>query len=117
MIVALTVGVLIAGATYLLLQRDRFKVIIGFMFLSHGVHLAIFTSGGTDRRDEPLVSNPNLATTADPLPQAFVLTAIVISFAVTMYMVVLAVTGDDEESDSAIETEAVPYGAIDGEVR
>ncbi|AZN30691.1 cation:proton antiporter [Flaviflexus salsibiostraticola] len=98
MMLALTVGVLIAGAAFLLLQQDRFRVILGFILLSHGVNLAIISSGGSDRRDEALVSGPDIATTADPLPQAFVLTAIVIAFAITIYLIVLAVTGDDDDT-------------------
>lgn len=102
MILALTIGVLVAGAVYLLLQRDRLRVIIGFILLSHAVNLMLFSAGGIDRRDEPLGTAPDPATTADPLPQAFVLTAIVIAFAITIYLLVLAVTGkdnDDEDTD------------------
>lgn len=98
MMLALTVGVLIAGAVHLILHRDRFRVILGFILLSHGVNLAIISAGGTDRRDEPLVSDPDVSTTADALPQAFVLTAIVIAFAITIYLIVLAVTGDDDDT-------------------
>ena len=98
MMLALTVGVLVAGAIFLLLQNDRFRVILGFILLSHGVNLAIISSGGSDRRDEPLVSGPDVENTADALPQAFVLTAIVITFAITIYLVVLSVTGDDEDT-------------------
>lgn len=95
MILALTVGVLIAAAAYLMLQRDLLRVILGFMLLSHAVNLLLFAAGGTGRRGEPLGDDLDPATTADALPQAFVLTAIVIAFAITIYLLVLAVTGDD----------------------
>lgn len=104
MILALTIGVLIAGSVYLMLDRTFLRVVLGFILLSHAVNLALFSAGGIDRRGEPLGSGPDPAVTADPLPQAFVLTAIVIAFAITVYMLVLAVTGrQDEDRDTADE--------------
>lgn len=100
MAIALTVGVLVAGGVFMMLRRGMVRVVIGFMFLSHAVNLIILAAGGADRRGEPLGTNPDPAVTADPLPQAFVLTAIVITFAVTIYLLVLAVTGDaDDDTD------------------
>lgn len=101
MMLALSIGLLLGGATFLMLQRDRFRVILGFVILSHGVNLLLFATGGTIRREEPLGGDLDPSTTADPLPQAFVLTAIVISFSITIYMLVLAVTGkaDSPEDD------------------
>lgn len=102
MILALTIGGLVAGAVYLLLQEDRLRVILGFVLLSHAVNLLLFSAGGTDSREEPLGGALDPATTADPLPQAFVLTAIVIAFAITIYLLVLAVTGNPAE-DAGLE--------------
>lgn len=101
MILALTIGLLIGGAAFLMLQRDRFRVILGFVLASHGVNLLLFAAGGTERRGEPLGADLDPSTTADPLPQAFVLTAIVIAFAITIYLLVLAVSGqpDPPEDD------------------
>jgi multicomponent Na+:H+ antiporter subunit C len=97
MALALTVGVLIGGGVFMMLRRGMIRLIIGFILLSHGVNLLIMAAGGADRRGEPLGTAPDPAITADPLPQAFVLTAIVIAFSITMYMLVLAVTGDDDD--------------------
>ena len=108
MILALIVGVLFAGAVYLMLQRDRLRVILGFVLLGHACNLLIFSAGGTVRRDEPLGTDPDPAVTADPLPQAFVLTAIVIAFAITVYLLVLAVTGSRAED---VEEEMAPDGS------
>lgn len=108
MILALIVGVLFAGAVYLMLQRDRLRVILGFVLLGHACNLLIFSAGGTVRRGEPLGTDPDPAVTADPLPQAFVLTAIVIAFAITVYLLVLAVTGSRAED---VEEETAPDGS------
>ena len=97
MALALTVGVLIGGGVFMMLRRGMVRLIIGFALLSHGVNLLIMSTGGIDRRGEPLGSSPDPATTADALPQAFVLTAIVIAFAITVYLLVLAVTGPEDE--------------------
>lgn len=102
MALALTVGVLIGGGVFMMLRRGMVRLIIGFALLSHGVNLLIMSTGGIDRRGEPLGHSPDPATTADALPQAFVLTAIVIAFAITMYMLVLAVTGDEEDRKSVV---------------
>lgn len=106
MILALTIGALIAGAAYLMMQRDFMRIVIGFVLLSHAINLLLISSGGILRRLAPFGDNPDQSTTADPLPQAFVLTAIVISFAITIYMLVLSVTGkaDDENEDDGEES-------------
>lgn len=101
MTLALSAGVLVAGAVYLMMQRGMLRIVLGFILLSHAVNLILMATGGTFRRGEPLGDDPDFATVADPLPQAFVLTAIVIAFAITIYMLVLAVSGrsDDDTSD------------------
>lgn len=102
MTLAISVGVLMAGFVFLVLQRGMIRVILGFVLLSHAAHLTIMAAGGTSRREPPLVSGPDPAETADSLPQAFVLTAIVISFAITIYLLVLSVIGGDEDDDTDI---------------
>lgn len=93
MILAITIGSLAAAAVYLMLTPTFIRVIVGFVLLSHAVNLLLFSAGGIDRRDEPIGADLDPATVADPLPQAFVLTAIVIAFGITMFMLSLAVTG------------------------
>lgn len=101
MTLALAAGVLVAGAVYLFSRREMLRVILGFILLGHGVNLVIMAAGGTDRRVEPIGADLDPAVVADPLPQAFVLTAIVIAFSITIVMLVLAVTGhrDDDTGD------------------
>lgn len=111
MTLAISVGVLMAGSTFLILQRGMVRVILGFVLLSHAAHLTIMASGGTSRREPPLTPDPDPAVTADALPQAFVLTAIVIAFAITIYLLVLAVVGgkdDDTEYRDLDDLDLVP---------
>ncbi|MGC0251478.1 sodium:proton antiporter [Pseudactinotalea sp. Z1748] len=114
MTLALTAGLLIAGAVYLILQREMFRVILGFILFSHGANLILFAAGGTSQRAEPIGGDLDPATVADPLPQAFVLTAIVIAFSITIVMLMLAVAGrraddthdsipDDADDDGSAE--------------
>lgn len=117
MTLALSVGILMAGAAFLVLQRGMVRVILGFVLLSHAAHLTIMAAGGTSRRDAPLVGSPDPATTSDGLPQAFVLTAIVIAFSITMYLLVLAVIGerdDDTEVGDLDDVDLLPDAPTSG---
>ena len=80
---AAVVGGLYAAGVYLLLQRNVVKIILGLALLGHGANLLIFTAGGLTRARAPIIAEGALSAppdTADPLPQALILTAIVISF-------------------------------------
>lgn len=119
---ALVVGVLYGVGTYLLLQRTLTRVVIGLGLIGHGANLLLLMAGGPSGL-APFASEagpgesagaaaaPGLAGTADPLPQAMVLTAIVITFGVTAFLLALAyrswlLTGADEVQDD-IEDAAV----------
>lgn len=97
MTIALTAGVLVTGAVYLILQREMLRVILGFILLGNAANLVLMAAGGTSRRGEPFGTPGDPSSIADPLPQAFVLTAIVIAFSITIFLLVLAVTGDDDD--------------------
>ncbi|KGM13878.1 sodium:proton antiporter [Cellulomonas bogoriensis] len=101
MTLALSVGVLAAGGVYLVLQRGMVRIVLGFVLLSHAVNLLLMSAGVTARREPPLMDTADPATAADPLPQAFVLTAIVIAFSITIYMLTLAVTRDEDDPEDA----------------
>ncbi len=91
MSVALIVGVLVATGSYLLCQRGLVRITLGFMLLSHGVNVLLLATGGINRRGIPIIGEGGGGgIPADPLPQAFVLTAIVISFGVTAFLLALA---------------------------
>ena len=104
MIIALTIGVLVAGATYLLLHRSLVRIAFGAGLLSHAVNLFLLTSGVSAYRDEPLSDHMDPAAAADPLPQAFVLTAIVISLALTVFLLSFAVIGRNDNTHRIPET-------------
>jgi len=91
-LMAFVVGALYTASLYLMLRRSISKLIVGLVLLSHSANLLIFTAGGLTRGRPPLIAegaNVPVAPYADPLPQALILTAIVISFAVLSFSVVL----------------------------
>ncbi|MFY1651081.1 sodium:proton antiporter [Solwaraspora sp. WMMB762] len=90
MTVALVIGLFTAAGVYLILHRGLIRVVIGFVLLGHAVNILLLASGGLWRRQPPF-GDVDPATTADPLPQAFALTAIVITFGITIFLLALAV--------------------------
>jgi multicomponent Na+:H+ antiporter subunit C len=91
-LLAIVVGTLYAGGLYLMMRRNFIQLIIGLGLLSHGANLLIFTAGGLRQGGPPILAEGEKvfeAVPADPLPQALILTAIVISFAVTAFALVL----------------------------
>jgi multicomponent Na+:H+ antiporter subunit C len=94
---AIAVGILVAGGVYLILQPDLIRVVIGFVLLGHAVNVLLVAAGGMARREAPLVGESDPALAADPLPQAFVLTAIVITFGSTVYLLALIKAGESGE--------------------
>lgn len=98
------VGVLFGGGTYLVLQRTLTRVVLGFGLWGYAVNVLLLVSGG--RAGAPPLIDDALPQSAfvDPLPQAMALTAIVITFAITAFLLALAYrswthTGDDEAED------------------
>lgn len=90
---AIVVGILFATGTYLVLRCSPIKLILGLGLLSHGVNLLLFGTSGLRHAAPPILDkrtfNSDLVDVVDPLPQALILTAIVISFGVTAFTVVL----------------------------
>lgn len=100
---ALVVGVLYAVGTYLLLQRLLTRVIIGLGLIAHGANLLLLLSGG-DPGEPPFADAAGVvAGASDPLPQAMVLTAIVITFAVTAFLLALAYRDWHETQSDEVE--------------
>lgn len=91
-VLAVVVGGLYATGLYLMLRRSITKLAIGLVLISYAANVLIFTAGRLVRANAPVVPPGALvpaAPYADPLPQALILTAIVISFGVTAFAIVL----------------------------
>jgi multicomponent Na+:H+ antiporter subunit C len=90
-LLAIVIGCLYAGGIYMILRRSLFKLILGLVLLSHGANLLIFTAARLTRAHPPVIPPGEFSVTdaADPLPQALILTAIVISFGVLAFALVL----------------------------
>jgi multicomponent Na+:H+ antiporter subunit C len=85
-VVAVSVLVLVSVGVYLVLQRSPIRVALGLGLLSHGVHLILLSAGRWGERAPLVIDGVTPDRMADPLPQAFVLTAIVISMSLTIYL-------------------------------
>ncbi len=97
-VVAIAIGVLTACGVFLILRARTFTVVLGLTLLSYAVNLLLFASGRLMLDAPPLIRAGAVYT--DPLPQALVLTAIVIGFGMTAYLLMVALramaeTGDD----------------------
>jgi multicomponent Na+:H+ antiporter subunit C len=91
LLLAIVVGVLYASGLYLMLRRRLAQLIVGLGLLANGSNVLIFTAAGLTRSRPPLVAETTIAAPfADPVPQALVLTAIVIGFGVLAFSLVLA---------------------------
>lgn len=89
---ALVIGLLYAAGVYMMMRRSFVKLVIGLLLIGHATNLLIFTSAGLVRGRPPLIDPGASALppgTNDPLAPALILTAIVISFAVVAYTIVL----------------------------
>jgi len=101
-VMVVAVAVLYGTGAYLLLQRNLSRIVIGLGLLAHGANLLLLLAGGR-AGDAPLVGGEG-GPYADPLPQALALTAIVITFGVSAYLLALAyrswgLTRSDEVED------------------
>jgi multicomponent K+:H+ antiporter subunit C len=94
LIVALAIGVLTASGTWLILRPRTFQVIMGLALISYGVNLFIFAMGRLVTNRPAIITHEGIdpSAYADPVPQALILTAIVISFATTALFLVLLLT-------------------------
>jgi multicomponent Na+:H+ antiporter subunit C len=100
---ALVVGALYSVGFYLLLQRSLMKVLLGIVVLGHGANLLLQLAGGPPGR-APIVGDAPIDSFTDPLPQALALTAIVITFGLTTFLLALGyrswvLLGHDEVQD------------------
>lgn len=87
------IGGLFSLGIYMILRGSIVSVVIGVVMLAHAANVFIFVISGLKKRHAPILTEEtDIASIADPLPQALILTAIVISFAITAFMIVLVRT-------------------------
>ncbi|AOX06422.1 cation:proton antiporter [Corynebacterium sp. NML98-0116] len=98
MVMALTIAVLVAGSVYMILQRGMVRIIFGMSLFGHASNLTLLATGIGAWRGEAFPSRTAFADLSDPLPQAFVLTAIVIAMATTTILLMLASLGKDDDT-------------------
>lgn len=123
---AAAAAVLFACGTYLLLQRELTRIILGLALLAHGANLLIVLAAGPRGRPT-FVSDGDTSSVLDPVPQAFALTAIVIAFGVTTFLLGLAyrswvltqndIVQDDLEDRRVAADTTQTEGEDHGEVR
>lgn len=112
---AVAAATLFGIGTYLVLQRKLSRIIIGLGLLTHGANVLWIIAGS--RGNPPIVDGEPTTSYSDPLPQALTLTAIVITFGVTAYLLALAyrswVLTDDDEVEHDIADIALRSGGTD----
>ena len=104
---AVALAVLTSCGIYLMLRARTFPVVVGLALLSYAVNLFLFATGRLAEASPAVLGKAEVY--ADPLPQALVLTAIVIGFAMTAFLVVLALRGQGEMKSDHVD------GGSDGE--
>lgn len=101
-IICILAGILFTTGVYNILQKQLLRIIIGTGLISHGAHLFILTMGELKRGQPPILTE-GIKNYTDPLPQALILTSIVISFGVTSLILVLAYRTAKENNTDNME--------------
>jgi multisubunit Na+/H+ antiporter MnhC subunit len=94
LVAAITAGFLFGTGTYLILYREPIKLVLGLSLISYGVNILLFTASTLRRGLPPIIHDKaafsgEIAPYVDPIPQALILTAIVISFGITAFLLTL----------------------------
>jgi multicomponent Na+:H+ antiporter subunit C len=118
-VLAFAAAALFGIGTYLILQRKLSRIIIGLGLLTHGANVLLITSGR--RGNPPIIDETGTQRISDPVPQALALTAIVITFAVTMLLLAIAyrswlLTRDDEVEDDVGDRAVAQGTAVNEEL-
>lgn len=100
-LIALAIGTLTGCGVYLILRARTFTVVLGLTLLSYGVNLFLFATGRLVIGQPAVISGASAH--ADPLPQALVLTAIVIGFAMTAFVIMLSLRARDEFGNDHVD--------------
>ncbi|MFK7877906.1 MAG: Na+/H+ antiporter subunit C [Paracoccaceae bacterium] len=110
MLVASAVGVMTAAGIYLVLRLRTFPVILGISLLTYAVNVFLFSSGRLTVGAPPVLRD-GVSVYADPLPQALVLTAIVISFGMTAVVVMIGLGAFLGSNDDHVDDQPEPRGS------
>lgn len=105
LLIASAIGTMTAGGVYLILRLRTFPVILGIALMSYAVNVFLFSSGRLAIDMSPILSKYGEASYSDPLPQALVLTAIVISFGMTAVLVMISLAAYLEADSDLINIE------------
>lgn len=117
LLLLITAGALVAIGLYLMTERPLSRIVIGSALVTNGVNLLILSSGGPAGRP-PFVGSAEQSEMADPLPQALILTAIVISLGMTAFVMAMAyrswqLNGHDEVQDDLEDRRVAQRAATD----
>jgi len=107
LLISIIIGVLTACGVYLSLRGRTFPVVLGLTFLSYAVNLFLLVMGRLTIGSPPIISD-SVMQYADPLPQALVLTAIVISFGMTAFVIVLSLKAFLEMGNDQVDGKHKP---------
>ena len=104
LLLAITIGVVVGSSVYLLLTREVLRVIVGSVLLGYGINLALFLSGGVKTAAPPiLLADGSLpGPVMDPIPQALILTAIVIGLGVFALLLALGYRTFEEHATTDV---------------
>lgn len=103
----IAIGILFGCGCFLVMRRNIIRVLLGIMLFSQAANLLIFTAAGLTPNRPPIIAPDALTVAgpyADPLPQAFVLTAIVIGFAVLAFAIVLVLRAYEKSGSDDLDT-------------
>ncbi|KKM10827.1 monovalent cation/H+ antiporter subunit C [Clostridiales bacterium PH28_bin88] len=96
LLMSVVIGLMFAVSIYLMLSRNMLRVILGTALISHAINLMLMTVGLLKRGAAPFLGEEHVGAIVDPIPQALILTAIVIGFGVTAFLLVMAYRGYQE---------------------
>lgn len=115
MLFALCVGVLTTCGVFMILRSRTFPVVIGLTLLSYAVNLFLFSSGRLSINSAAIIGSTD--SYGDPLPQALVLTAIVIGFAMTAFVVILSMRGRGDLGNDHVDGRIPDHSSLSDKER
>ncbi|TNC91743.1 Na+/H+ antiporter subunit C [Thalassolituus sp.] len=110
LIYATVVGVMVTCSVFLMLRGHTFAIVMGLTLMSYAVNLFLFASGGLALHKPAILGETENPT--DPLPQALVLTAIVIGFAMTAFALILAIRARADLGNDQVDGRSAPTDSL-----